>query len=184
MIPCISHIEPVMESERFVTLTVVPQGTPPFNIQWFNDSTSNSILVYIQNNVVDLYAGVTVTDALGNRSELSQIVRVRDQLIDQCYFPISLSSVPVNYDNASYFADKVAITYRDENGVQWKSVKGVQPSNAHFTIHSVEYFDLFLNQYPSYKTHISFSVDLVDPVSGETRRLNVENAVIALGYEN
>ncbi|HEY3385538.1 MAG TPA: hypothetical protein VGK46_03445, partial [Saprospiraceae bacterium] len=118
LIPCIVSIEARVEGQ-YVSLSVRPQGTPPFKYQWYNEATSQSIVVRLQDSfsVADIYAGVIVTDALGNRAELLQTIRYQDGIVDACYFPINLSSQLVDNTLASNFANHVEITYVDEQGV-------------------------------------------------------------------
>ncbi|HSF88189.1 MAG TPA: hypothetical protein VLA46_02165, partial [Saprospiraceae bacterium] len=78
LVPCLISIEPKLETADYLSLTVKPEGTPPFQVEWFNDSTSSTIVIPVQGGVAQVYAGVQVTDALGNRSQLSQTIRIQD----------------------------------------------------------------------------------------------------------
>jgi len=182
LVPCISYIEPKLESDRFISLTVRPEGTPPFQIEWFNESTSPTVLVPLQDSTVEIYASVRVLDALGNRSELSQSIRLQNGNVDACYFPINLSSTQVNNTSPELFADKVEIIYRDENGEEWRSTAGVQ-ENASMIINSVEYFGVSPAGQPAYKTHLSFGVRLFNTVTGEEKYFASQDAVIALSHQ-
>ncbi len=182
LIPCIAYIVPAMESARYISLRAVPKGTPPFTYRWFNYDSSATILLPVLDSVAEVFAGVTITDALGNRSEISQIIRIQNMNVDPCYFPITLSSIPVENNNAVYFANNVEIIYRDIQGVEWNSLHGVQPVDAFLFINDVTYFDQFLGTLPAYKTDISFQVDLFNIVSGLSRPFSAQNAVIALAH--
>ena len=181
LIPCIAHIVPTMESSRYISLRAVPKGTPPFTYRWFNYDSSATILLPVVDSVAEVYAGVTITDALGNRSEISQIIRIQNMNVDPCYFPITLSSIPIENTNASFFASKVEIIYRDSDGVEWKSIDGAQPTTSSLYIQAVSYFDQFLNTLPAYKTQLNFQVELFDN-TGKSRTMAAENGVIALAH--
>ena len=111
--PCLISIEAKLETPNYVSLSVRPEGTAPFQIEWFNESTSSSIVIPLQDSVEQIYAGVTVTDALGNRSQLSQTIRVQDLAVDACYFPITLLSTPIENSSTSIVANRAEISYRD-----------------------------------------------------------------------
>lgn len=182
LIPCITYIEPRMESPRFISLTVRPQGTPPFNYLWFNESTSPTTILQVQDSVSEIYASVRVTDALGNRSELSQKIRLQGGNVDACYFPINLISTPVFNSTPELFADKVEIIYRDENGTEWRSTSGVQDSNAFMSITGVEYFGLSPLDQSAYKVNLNFGVKLFNVDTGEEKYFASQEAVIALSH--
>lgn len=182
LIPCIVYIQPKIESPTHVSLTVKPEGTPPFQIAWFNESTSATIVLPVQDSLSEIYAGVTVIDALGNKSILNQTVRIQNGNVDACYFPISLTSNSVNNANPEFTSDRVEIIYREENGNIWKSTRGIQPVSTRMTISDVQYFDLSLVNQPTFKTNLSFSVTLFNTVTGESRILTSDNAVIALSH--
>ena len=129
LIPCIVSIDARVDGQ-YVSLSVRPQGTPPFKYQWYNEATTQTIVVRLQDsfNVADIYAGVIVTDALGNRAELLQTIRYQDGIVDACYFPINLSSQQVDNTLASNFANHVEIFYMSMSKV-WSG--GVLPGYSH-----------------------------------------------------
>jgi hypothetical protein len=143
--PCIISIEPKLEpqaNQTYVSLSVRPEGTPPFKYQWFNEASTPSIVVPVRDNTDELYVGVIVTDALGNRADLVQTIRLQDTIIDPCYFPISLTSSIVDNTLASHFADRVEITYTDDAGIEWRSRGGIQPENSLVIIDAVSGYGL------------------------------------------
>ncbi len=182
LVPCLTSIQAKLEDARTVSLTIRPEsGTPPYKTEWFNGSSNQSIILQIQDTAVDLYASVTVTDALGNRSELSQKIRVQDSIVDACYFPISLVSVPVTNTSSSVTSGKVEIIYTDDNGVEWSSTSGMQPSTSAMFISDVQFFGTSPMNQPSYKTQLNTSVTLFN-AAGESKVLEIEDASIALSH--
>lgn len=182
--PCLSYIIPKIISPNFISLTAVPQGTPPFKFQWYGDSIdlNSTVILPLQDSMTEVFANVVVTDARGNRSALKQVIRISNGNSDPCYFPIHLESIPFTRMNAVDFADKVEISYRDEDGVEWRSIAGVQTPQSQFLIHQLSYFDDTHDGIPAYKTEVSFNADMYNTLTGEVRRLSTENAVIAVGY--
>jgi len=181
-VPCQSSIVPKIEDPRTISLMVRPEGTAPFKIEWFNGSTSSSIVLPLQDTDVEIYASVTVTDALGNRSELNQSIRVQDGVVDACTFPISLKSVLRPSTAASDFADRVEIIYTDENDVAWKSISGIQPLSSFLTISDVEYFGLSPMNQAAYKISLLLSVELFNQFTGEAKHLETALSNIALSH--
>lgn len=182
LIPCLSYIQPKLESARHVSLTVKPQGTPPFQIKWANGETSSVIVLTLQDSTAEIYAGVKVTDALGNYSVLSQHIQIQNGVVNACYFPISLISQPVTSTAPSFTADKVEIVYIDENNVEWKSTGGVQSLNASMIITDVVYYGLSpFEAQPAYKVSFSMQVDLFNAL-GEVKTLLTQNAAIPLSH--
>lgn len=167
LIPCLSYIEPKIENPRFVNLALRLQGTPPFDIEWFNGYKTASILLPIPDSAT-IYASVVVTDANQNRSELNQTIRLDNGFVDPCYFPIDVTSVPLITTAPELFADKVEIIYRDANGEIWSSSAGIQ-DQASMNIASVSYFDLSPLDEPAYKVDLTFSVTLFNEETGEGR---------------
>lgn len=182
LIPCITSIQPRLEDARTMILTVRPEyGTSPFTIEWFDGSTSSSIILPLQDSTVEIYAGVTVTDGSGNRSELNQTIRIQNGIVDACYFPISLVSTPVPNSFTGVNSGRVEINYTDENGVEWSSTSGVQPSESNMLINDVQYFEMSPLNQPAYKTELNMTVTLFN-ATGQSKVLQTQDASIALSH--
>ncbi|HZV69449.1 MAG TPA: hypothetical protein VFG10_07895 [Saprospiraceae bacterium] len=182
LVPCIASVHAKYEDTNTISVTVRPEmGTPPFNVLWYDESEGSSILLFHQDSIVDFYVRVTVTDALGNRSELRQTIRLQDSTIDACYFPISLVSTPVENTSPSLLSDRAEIIYTDENGMEWSSTAGIQPDSSYLNIGSVEYFGLSPLQQPAYKTALSLSVKLFN-AAGDSKLFEGQDVVLALGH--
>lgn len=181
LVPCITRMDPVIDNE-YLKLTVRPEGTPPFDIKWFNDSTSSTIVLPIQDSLFEMFASVTVTDALGNQSSLSQSIDVRSGNLNACSFPIELSSIPVSNTDPIQFADKVEIIYRDQEGNIWSSAAGPQDNNSALSILSVESIGLSPMGQPTYKTQLQFGVRLFNTITGEAKYFSSQEAVIGLSH--
>jgi hypothetical protein len=181
-LPCIASIEARLENPSYVSLSVRPTGTPPFQYQWSNESTTPSIVIPIHDGDTEIYAGVTVIDALGNRTELIQSVRVQDSIVDACYFPIELSSTPLENHSSSVFADRVAISYTDEQGVVWRSTSGVQPDDAKVTIESVSDYGLSPSNQSSSLVEVTAKVMLFNENTGEGRLFQTTQLSISLSH--
>ena len=39
LVPCLISIEPKLETSNYISLSVRPEGTAPFQIEWFNEAT-------------------------------------------------------------------------------------------------------------------------------------------------
>jgi len=182
LVPCLVTIQPKLEDSRTLSLNIrAEQGTPPFSFEWFDGSTSPGIVLPLQDSSTVIYAGVRVIDALGNRSELNQTIRLQDGIIDACYFPISLISIPVPYVSSSFAADKVEIIYTDQNGVEWSSTSGIQPVNSNLSIGDVHYFGLSPLNEPAYKVVLNLSVRLFN-AAGDSKLLESQEMSIALSH--
>ena len=181
-VPCIVSIEPKLESSRYMSLSVRPQGTPPFQIHWFNEATSPSIVIPLQDSIAEIYAGVTVIDALGNRADLSQSIRLQDTVIDPCYFPIDLVSTPIENNTPSVTANRIEISYRDQNGVVWSSAAGIQPGEAHVTIDTVSAYGLSPSDQPSYLVETRIKALLFNTQSGESKWFETSRLSLALSH--
>ena len=182
LVPCILSIEPKLIGPRHVSLTVRPQGTSPFEYKWMNGSKDATIVTPLQDTIVDIYASVEVTDALGNQATLTQIIRMQDGFIDPCYFPITMTSTPVHQVAPEVFAGKVEFIYTDGEGQKWKTTSGVQASNPVMIISDVSYFDLTPEGDPAYQVSLHFSVELFNELTGESKYFSVQDAVIALAH--
>lgn len=182
IVPCLISIEPKLETPDYVSLTVRPEGTPPFQVEWFNDSTSSTIVVPVQGGVAQIYAGVQVTDALGNRSQLSQTIRVQDTAVDACYFPITLVSNPIENTSSSVIANRVEITYRDDAGVLWSSSFGAQPAASMMFIDQVIPYGFSPDHQPAYLVEGRISALLFHENSGESRLFHTDRISIPLSH--
>jgi hypothetical protein len=182
LVPCLVHIEATVESGRYVVLTAVPEGTPPFHIQWQDGPSTSTQVVAAANLIQDIYADVTVTDANGNRAELVQTVRLQDSIVDACYYPINMVSTPFTDYAASLAAGDVEIIYRDANGEEWKSTKGVQPAESNMQIQDVSYYGIAPSGLPAYKTSLSVHVLLTNASTGESRWFDADDVVLPLAH--
>ncbi len=179
---CRAYIQPKIENDTTISLMVRPEGTPPFRIEWFEGSTSSSIVLPIQDSTGEIYVGVTVTDALGNRSELNQTIRLQNGIVDACYFPIDLISTPVPYVSSTFAADKVEIIYTDQDGAEWGSTFGIQSANSFMSIGDIKYFGLSPMTQAAYKVQLNMSVELFNGTTGESKRLQTQETSIALSH--
>jgi len=50
-VPCLLSIEPILENPSYMSLNLKAQGTPPFQVEWFNGSNSSSIVIPLQDNL-------------------------------------------------------------------------------------------------------------------------------------
>ncbi len=182
LVPCLIAIEPRLETPNYVSLSVRPEGTPPFQIEWFNEDTSFSIVIPVQDSVVEIYAGVTVTDALGNRSQLSQTIRVQDSAVDACYFPITLLSSPIENNSSSIVANRAEISYRDQDGVLWSSSLGVQPGNSKIFIDQVSTYGLSPDNQQTFLVDLSITAQLFNEITGKSRLFQTQRLSIPLSH--
>ena len=182
LVPCLISIEPKLESPTYVSLSVRPEGTPPFQIEWFNESKASTIIIPVQDSVAEIYAGVTVIDALGNRSQLSQTIRVRDFAVDACYFPISMISTPIENSSASVIANRAEITYRDEAGELWSSSFGAQPANSTIFIDQVTSYGLSPQAQLAYLIEARITATLFHETTGESRVFQTQRLSIPLSH--
>lgn len=181
LVPCISSIEAKLENPRYVSLSVRAEGTPPFQFQWYNESTSPSVVVPIQDTVAEIFAAVSVTDARGNRSDLIQSVRVSNGVVDACYFPIILSSTPVPHATDSR-ADRVGIVYQDEHGDIWTSDGGPQSPQAGLIIDSVTPYGYAPDQKPAYLVEARVQATLYNTITGASRFFTTSRLSLALSH--
>lgn len=182
LVPCLISIEPKRETPDYVSLTVRPEGTPPFQIEWFNEATSSSIVIPLQDSVAEIYAGVTVIDALGNWSHLSQTIRVQDAAVDACYFPISLLSIPIGNSSSSVIANRVEITYRDEVGGLWSSTFGAQPAYSTVFIDQVTAYGLSPDLQQTSLVDARMTALLYHETTGESRLFQTQRLSIPLSH--
>lgn len=181
-VPCLLSIEPILENPRFMSLNLKAQGTPPFQVQWFNESTSSSVVIPLQDTVAEIYASVSVTDALGNRSQLSQSIRLSNGFVDACYFPISLSSEPSSQTSPIADADRVEIIYKDADGVEWRSSSDIQPLQAKMTIDQISGYGLSPLSQPSYLVDLSVNAYLFDAAGGKAKYFTTDQLTVALSH--
>jgi hypothetical protein len=182
-VPCLAYIEPIIESPRYISLNVRPEGTPPFDIRWFNEETTSSIVIPMQDSsLAEIYASVSITDALGNRSDLYQTIRIQNGNVDACYFPIVLSSIPINSSSEAINAGRVEIIYRDANGVEWKSTGGIQPGDAQFTIEQISNYGPSHLAMTAYIVELQVNAELINKATGDSRSFKTERLTVALGH--
>ena len=184
IVPCISYIEAELEHPRYVSLGVRPTGTPPFTYEWYNEATTQNIVVTIPDSVyeVEVYAGVTVTDANGNQSSISQIVRVQAGVVDPCYFPISLTSTPVSYPAEQLLTDRVDIVYEDEAGTTWRSSGGMQLPANELIIESVVPYGLSPSGEEAYLVTCRTTALLYNELTGEAKVFSTPSMTLALSH--
>lgn len=182
LIPCLVHIEARVENGNYVVLTAVPEGTPPFHIEWEDGPSTSSLVVAVSNLVHDIHADVTVTDANGNRAELVQTVRLQDSIIDACYYPINITSTPFTNHSSALASGNVEVVHIDNNGEEWRSTKTEQPSDAFLQILEVIYYDIAPSGLPAYKTSLSIHVLLTNTTTGESQWFTSDNVVLPLSH--
>jgi len=181
LVPCLARIAATMEDERWVKLTVHPEGTSPFNIEWANGESSQNILVpFLQDSINEIFASVKVTDANGNFSDLKQTIRLQNGVVDACYFPITLMSESVNNSTPDFTAGKARITYTDENGIEWSSTAGVQSPQSFMNITNVDFFGLSPIGQTAHKVDLSTTVQLFNRSTGESKWLVLQNVTLPL----
>lgn len=180
-VPCIASIEAKLENPRYVSLSVRAEGTPPFQFEWYNESTSPSLVVPIQDTVAEIFAAVTVTDARGNRSDLIQSVRVANGVVDACYFPIMLSSAAIPHGSDSR-TDRVGIVYQDENGDIWTSDGGPQSDEAGLIIDTVTPYGYAPDQKPAYLIEARVQATLYNFNTGASRFFTTSRLSLALSH--
>lgn len=182
LIPCLASIQARYEDSTTVSVTIKPEsGTPPFRVEWFDETNTSSILLHHTESKAEFFVNVLLTDALGNHSELHQTVRVQDSVVDACYFPISLVSTPVPDSSPLNLNDKVEIIYTDENGIEWSSTSGIQPVSSYINISSVDYFGSSPAHQPAYKTALNLAVTLFN-AAGDGKLLQAQDMTIALSH--
>lgn len=182
LVPCLISIVPKLETPNYVSLSVRPEGTPPFQIEWFNEDTYSSIVIPVQDSVAEIYAGVTVIDALGNRSQLSQTIRVQDLAVDACYFPITLLSSPIENNSSGIVANRAEISYRDQDGVLWSSSLGVQPRNSKIFIDQVSTYGLSPDNQQTFLVDLSITAQLFNEITGKSRLFQTQRLSIPLSH--
>ena len=182
IVPCLASLDVVYEVPRYVGLSVRPEGTPPFTYEWFNDAATQSIVVPVTDSVAEIYAGVKVTDALGNTSELRQKVRVQNGVVDACYFPVSLTSIPLTFPAELVLPDKVEVVYTDTQGDLWRSSSGMQLPGYQTVIHSVTPYGFAPDGKKAYLLECSMQVLLYNEKNGEAKLFTTEQLSIALSH--
>ena len=180
--PCLAYIEAAWLDTGFVKLTVRPRGSGPFTYEWYHGQTTPSILVPIQDDMIDVLAGVTVWDASGNSSRINQLVRIQNASIDPCFFPIEIQTIAIPPDYATAYADRTTVRMMDESGNEWSSAVPGQPSDAYFEILSVTPYGDAPSGEPAYKVEIAMRALLQNPATGETRWLQTDRSAIALSH--
>ena len=181
-VPCLGRIEPKLENPRYLSLNLKPTGTGPFEVLWSNGATTFSRVIPLQDSVAEVYAQVTVTDALGNSSELAQTIRVQNGIVDACYFPIQLESHPKLDNASSLFENRVEIQYTDESGVLWSSSGVVQPAEAQFIINDKSEYGLSPSNEASYLVEMTADVVLFNQITGESKVFKANRLSLALSH--
>ena len=182
MVPCLARIEPKLEDLQFLSLNVKPQGTPPFQYLWYNNSTASAIVIPLTDSASVVHAEVMVTDALGNSTFLQQTIKLQDGVVDACYFPIEFTSQVYEGSPASTLAGRVALEYRDANGNIWRSNDGIQPPDSYFIIDEVAYYDNSPFGDTAYTVDGRAKVWLFNSLSGESKLFETNQLVLALSH--
>lgn len=182
LVPCVAYIQPQLESARHVSLTVKPEGTAPFQYEWANGENSPTVVVIIQDSVTAVYGNVTVTDANGNRASLAQTIRIVNGVVDACYFPITMESVPFTNGSSALAAGDLEVIHMDESGAEWRSTAGIQPVTSMATINQVDYYDLSPEGQPAYKVTLSIKVNLTNKETGETKLFDAQQITLPLSH--
>ncbi len=181
-VPCLVRIDAKLENPRYLNLSVKPSGTAPFQVQWSNGATTLNRVIPLQDSVSEVYAQVTVTDALGNQSTLSQTIRIQNLAVDACYFPIELTSNPHVNENPDAYKNRVVVTYVDENGDTWSSLGKVQPETSTLTIDGIHYYGPSPGGETAYVVDVTAVVLLTNSVTGESRTFQTEQLSLALSH--
>lgn len=147
-----------------------------------NGFTTASMFLPFQHATSEVYADVTVTDAMGNFTVLRQMIRIQNGNVDACYFPISLMSKAVFNSSPGFAAGKVEIVYRDENGIEWRSSSGLQSTSSSMTISDIELYGNSPSNQETYKTTLSAVVELFNSLTSESKILFLEEAIIPLSH--
>ncbi len=181
-VPCLARIEPKLENPRYLSLTVKPTGTAPFQVLWSNGATTQSRVIALQDTVAEIFVEVQVTDALGNRSVLSQTIRVQTPAVDACYFPIDLTSTPVQVNASELFEDRVEVTFVDQAGSVWSSTGGVQSQQSFYKIDELSYYGISPLGQPSYLVDMTANMLLYNVDTGESKLFNTNRLSLALSH--
>ena len=181
-VPCLVRIDAKLLNPRYLQLTIKPEGTAPYSVQWSNGATSWNRVIPLQDSISEVYADVMVTDALGNRSTLSQTIRIQNQAVDACYFPIELSSIPQVNENPEAYENRVVVTYVDSNGDTWSSLGKAQPQTSEMTIDAINYFGPSPGNEMAYVVDVTANVLLTNEVTGESRTFRTEHLSLALSH--
>lgn len=181
-IPCLAYIEARFENDRHLILTIRPSGTPPFQYEWFTEAITQNIVIPIQDSISEVYATVKVTDSLGNRTQLSQTIKVQYGLVDACYFPIDLTSEVIENTSTSVYADNMEVVYTDETGTSWSTSGGIQPSASRVTIDAIQGYGLSPFDQPASLVDLTAKMMLYSEVTGEGRWFETQQLTIALSH--
>ncbi len=181
-VPCLLRIEPKLENPRYLSLNVKPTGTAPFQVLWSNGATTQSRVIPLQDTIAEVYADVIVVDALGNSSRLTQTIRLQNLTVDACYFPISLTSIPILNASPEIFENKVEVTYIDEVGDVWSSTGGAQPQEAKMTIDEKTFYGPSPLMQPSYLVELTAHIWLYNETTGEAKLFNSERLSLSLSH--
>lgn len=181
-IPCLVRLDARLENPRYLQLSVKPEGTAPFSVLWSNGSTSWNRVIPLQDSISEVYADVMVTDALGNRSVLSQTIRIQNPAVDACYFPIELTSNPHINENPEAFENRLVIIYVDEAGHTWSSLGKAQPQTSELTIDAIHYYGPSPASEVAYVVDVTADVLLTNEVTGESRTFRTERLSLALSH--
>ncbi len=181
-VPCLTYIDAVLETPRHLVLYARPQGTGPFQIDWFNETIGSNVVIPIFDSSAVVYAGLKVTDARGNTTELTQTIRVRNGIVDACYFPISMSSTLIENNAPHWFADKMEIAYIDPQGHVWRTIDGIQEQDASLSITEVIAYEQSLFPNKVYKVSLQAKVRLFNAESGQSRVLEITHLRLPLSH--
>lgn len=182
-VPCLSRIEPKLENPRYLSLRVKPTGTAPFTVLWSNGSAAQTIVIPLQDTVAEIYASVLVEDALGNRSQLAQMIRLQNDMVDACYFPIELSSELVVNGSIASRQNRVEIAYTDEDGVIWTTKDGIQKPDSKVVIEQVSYYGPSPSGQASFMVELTVDALLYDASSGLAKEFKSERLTLALSHD-
>lgn len=179
---CTVHFEARLENDRLLVLTARPDGVGPFQYLWPDESTDASMIIQVQDDTTDIIAAVVVRDANGNEAALTQTIRIRNGMVDVCYFPINVASQLSVNAAASLAAGDLEIIYRDEQGVVWRSTGGLQPFDVMAVIENVASYGLSPASELAYKVTLSMRVLLTNEETGETKYFDGSHFVIPLSH--
>jgi hypothetical protein len=186
LVPCTGYIvtELLDSTERTLSMTVRPQGTPPFQVEWMNGEKTTGIVVHLLGGVSTAYADVKVTDANGNRFEITQNILVDPAFPfpDACYFPIEVFSTPIGGVQPEQLAGRLEIIHIDSEGNEWRSTAAPQPQNAFASVGPVDYFGISPTAEQAYKVGMQVMVLLTNPATGESKLFEAQELVLPFSY--
>ena len=97
-------------------------------------------------------------------------------------FPITLLSTPIENSSTSIVANRVEISYRDQDGVLWGSSLGVQPGNSKIYIDQVSTYGLSPDNQQAFLVDLAITAQLFNEVTGKSRLFQTQKLSIPLSH--